>query len=89
MGFILYVNMFYRVVNYFFGNIGYSFIRFIYFLVRSGLVGGSYGNFIYYKWVYFRCIKYIGNYGMKGIVVKWYSLDLYKLVFCWKCVMIV
>lgn len=49
VGFIPHANMFHRAANYFPGNIGHSSTRPIHPSVRSGLVGGSYGNFTYHK----------------------------------------
>lgn len=55
VGFIPHANMFQRAANFFPGNIGHSSTRPIHPSIRSGLAGGSYGNFTYHRSVYFRC----------------------------------
>uniref|UniRef100_K1Q1B7 E3 ubiquitin-protein ligase n=1 Tax=Magallana gigas TaxID=29159 RepID=K1Q1B7_MAGGI len=61
VGFIPHANMFHRAANYFPGNIGHSSTRPIHPSVRSGLVGGSYGNFTYHNF---------NNHQMSGPVVR-------------------
>lgn len=61
VGFIPHANMFQRAANFFPGNIGHSSTRPIHPSIRSGLAGGSYGNFTYHSF---------NNHQMSGPVVR-------------------